>query len=103
MNTFAVIATGGKQYIVTPGTKLKVEKLEGKEGDTITFGEVLLFVDGDAVKVGMPSLDGAGVEAKVLRQMRDKKKIIFKYHSKVRRRRTKGHRQHLTEIEITKI
>ena len=103
MSNFAVIKTGGKQYIVEPGTKLKVEKLAGDVGEVIKFGEVLLSADGDSVKVGMPLIEGGAVEAKVLRQMRDRKKIIFKYSSKTRHRRHKGHRQHLTEIEVTKI
>ena len=102
MSTFAVITTGGKQYRVEPGMKLRVEKLELQEGDVVTFDK-LLSVDGDAVAVGTPNLEGGVVEAKVLRQMRDKKKITFKYHSKTRHRRTKGHRQHLTELEIVKI
>jgi large subunit ribosomal protein L21 len=103
MANFAVIATGGKQYVVEPGMKLKLEKLAGDAGDVIAFENVLLKVDGDSVKVGAPNVDGGKVEAKVLRQMRDRKKIVFKYHSKTRYRKHKGHRQHLTEVEITKI
>lgn len=100
---FAVIATGGKQYIVTPGQKLQVEKLNAKEGDSFKFDEVLLVADGDKVEVGLPHVSGAVVEAKVFRQGRGQKKIVFKYHSKTRYRKRKGHRQEFTELEIIKI
>ncbi len=103
MANFAVIQTGGKQYRVEPGMKLKVEKLSMNEGDVVTFDKVLLGVNGDAVKVGAPYLDGAKVLAKVLREGRARKVTIFKYHSKTRHRRRKGHRQGFTEVEITKI
>lgn len=103
MSNFAVIKTGGKQYKVEPGMKLKIEKLEAKEGDVVTFDQVLLGVDGDAVKVGTPLIDGGKVEAKVLRQARARKVTIFKFHSKTRHRRRKGHRQNFTEVEITTI
>lgn len=100
---FAVIATGGKQYIVAPGQKLKVEKLLAKEGDSFKFAEVLLTADGDKVEIGAPNLKGAVVEAKVLKQGRAPKKIVFKYHSKTRYRKRKGHRQEYTELEIVKL
>ena len=100
---FAVIKTGGKQYIVVEGQKLKVEKLDAKEGAKIVFDEVLLVVDGDKVEIGAPLVNGAKVEAEFLGQGREKKKIVFKYHAKARYRKKKGHRQHFTEIEIIKI
>ena len=112
---FAVIRTGSKQYKVSPGQKLRIEKLaapaggeprqgrDAKEGATVHFDEVLLVADGDRVSVGTPTVAGAKVDAKVLKQGRDKKKIVFKYHPKSRYRKKKGHRQHFTEIEITKI
>lgn len=100
---FAVIKTGGKQYIVRPGQKLKIEKLDAKEGGKVSFDEVLLVVDGDKVEIGMPHLKGARVEAEVAEQGRDRKKIIFKYHSKSRYRKFKGHRQPFTEVEIKEI
>jgi len=103
MATFAVIETGGKQYRVTPGMKLKVEKLGAEEGSSFTFDKVLLRADGDSVEVGAPYLGDAKVEAKVLRDGREKKKIVFKYHSKTRYRKKKGHRQHYSEVEIVKI
>lgn len=100
---FAVIKTGGKQYLVAPGQKLKIEKLDAKEGADISFGEVLLYSDGEEVKIGTPLVAGAGVHAVVLQQGREKKKIVFKYHSKSRYRKKKGHRQPFTEVEIKKI
>lgn len=100
---FAVIKTGGKQYKVAPGQKLKIEKLDAKEGAVVHFGEVLLVADGDGVTIGTPFVKGAKVDAKILKQGRDRKKIVFKYHSKSRYRKKKGHRQHFTEVEITKI
>ncbi|MBI3088980.1 MAG: 50S ribosomal protein L21 [Candidatus Colwellbacteria bacterium] len=99
---FAVIKTGGKQYRVSPGTKLKVEKLT-PEGENFVFDKVLLVSDGKGIKIGKPYLDGARVEAKVLKQGRAKKVIVFRYKSKTRQRKKKGHRQPYTEIEITKI
>jgi large subunit ribosomal protein L21 len=100
---FAVIETGGKQYRVAPGQKLKIEKVAGDEGADVTFDSVLLVADGVNVTVGTPRVSGAAVSAKVLRQARDEKKIVFKYHAKTRYRKKKGHRQHFTEIEITGI
>jgi len=99
----AVIRTGGKQYCVSPGQKLRIEKLNAAEGAAINFDEVLLVADGDKVDIGTPLVNGATVEAKVLKQGRDRKKIVFKYHPKSRYRKKKGHRQHYTEVEISKI
>ncbi len=96
----AVIKTGGKQYLAAPGQKIKVEKLNVPEGGSILFDEVLLVADGDTVDVGMPRVAGARVEAKVLRQGRARKVIVFKYRPKARWRKKKGHRQHYTEVEI---
>ena len=100
---FAIIETGGKQYRVSTGDKLKVEKLEVKEGDNLSFDKVLLIADGGETKIGKPYLSGVKVESKVLEQGRDKKKIVFKYHSKTRYRKKKGHRQPYTEVQITNI
>ncbi len=99
----AVIKTGGKQYIVSPGEKVKIEKIEGNAGDAVKFDSVLLKVDGDNVEVGSPNLNGANVEGKILDQGRGDKKIVFRYHSKTRYRKKKGHRQLFTEVEIMKI
>ncbi len=100
---FAVVETGGKQYKVSPGQKLKVEKLEAKAGGTLDLDKVLLLVDGEEVKIGTPYVEGAKVEAKVLSQGRHDKKIVFKYHSKTRYRKKKGHRQHYTELEVVSV
>lgn len=103
MSKFAVIETGGKQYKVSAGDKLKVEKLSGVAGADLVFDKVLLVADGDNVEVGAPYVAGAKVVTTVARQMRDKKKIIFKYHSKTRYRRKKGHRQELTEVTVVSV
>jgi large subunit ribosomal protein L21 len=100
--TYAVIKTGGKQYRVSAGDKLRVEKLPGGVGDKVTFDEVLL-VGGDAVKVGRPLLAGAAVEAKITAQDRSKKLVIFKFRRRKNYRRKKGHRQAFTALEITGI
>ena len=100
---FAIIRTGGKQYRVSPGQKLKIEKLDAKDGAVIDFDQVLLVAEGEKIEIGTPRVEGAKVDAKVLKQGRDRKKIVFKYHPKSRYRKKKGHRQHFTEIEITKI
>ena len=100
---FAVIETGGKQYKVSPGQKIKIEKLDASEGGQVVFNKVLLKSDGAEVEIGTPHLSGAAVEAKVLEQGRGDKVIVFKYHSKTRYKKKKGHRQPYTKIEITKI
>jgi large subunit ribosomal protein L21 len=101
MSKFSIIETGGKQYKVSAGQKIKVEKLNASEGEKFLFDKVLLRVDGEKVEVGMPYISGANVEAKVLRHGRERKKIVFKYHSKTRYHKKKGHRQNYTEVEIT--
>jgi large subunit ribosomal protein L21 len=100
---FAVIETGGKQYLVEPQQTIQVEKLPAKVGDAVSFDKVLLVADGKDVKVGKPYVPGAAVAGKVVKQGREKKVIVFKYHSKTRYRRKKGHRQQFTEVEITTI
>lgn len=100
---FAIIKTGGKQYKVSTGQKLKVEKLLVKEGESFIFDEVLLRSVGGKVEVGAPLVSSPKTEAKVLGAVRGEKKIIFKYHSKTRQRKKKGHRQDYTEVEIVKI
>lgn len=100
----AVITTGGKQYTVKEGQKLKVEKLDLEDGKTLDF-EPLLVADaeGKDVKVGAPRVAGAKVTAKVLETDRDKKVAVVKYKRKVRYRRNVGHRQPFTMIQIEKI
>jgi large subunit ribosomal protein L21 len=99
----AVIKTGGKQYLVSPGDKIKIEKLEAKEGEEITFPEVLLLEKSNKIEIGTPLLEGVKVTAKVLRQDKAKKIIVFKYKAKTRYHVKKGHRQAFTEVEILKM
>jgi large subunit ribosomal protein L21 len=99
---FAVIKTGGKQYKVAEGDVLMVEKL-ATDGKEFTFSEVLLTVDGDTVTVGKPTVSGASVAAKVIEDGKGEKKMVFKYKSKTRQRKKKGHRQPYTKLQITKI
>ena len=103
MSKFAIIETGGKQYKVSAGNKVKIEKLEVEAGASVMFDKVLLTVEGESVQIGAPYVSGATVEGKVVRQARDKKKIVFKYHSKTRQHKKKGHRQPFTEVEIVKV
>ncbi len=103
MQDFAVIQTGGKQYKVSVGQKLKVEKLPAEMGSHVMFDRVLLQMKGDAVTIGMPHVTGAKVEGRVLRQAREDTKIVFKYHAKTRYKKKKGHRQPFTEVEIVKL
>ena len=98
---FAVIKTGGKQYKVAEGDVLRVEKLETKDGEVV-FDNVLLVVNGE-VKLGQPIVSGAKVSAKVIEEGKGEKKMVFKYKSKTRQHKKKGHRQPYTKIEITKI
>ena len=100
---FAVIETGGKQYLVSPKDKIRIEKLPNAEGGEVIFDKVLLTGEGNDVKLGAPLVAGGKVIAKVLKQGRAKKIKIFKYKAKVRYRRRKGHRQDFTEVEITAI
>ena len=99
---FAIIKTGGKQYKVSEGDVIKVEKIEAEAGDKIEFDQVLM-VAGDDVKVGSPVVEGAKVSAEVLDQKKDKKIVIFKFKAKKNYRKKKGHRQPFTRLEVTKI
>jgi len=100
---YAVIRTGGKQYLVTEGQYLDVEKLELEEGKSFDITDVLLIVDGSKANIGQPIVAGAKVIAKVLEQKKADKQIIFKYKAKKNYRVKTGHRQKLTQIEIVKI
>jgi large subunit ribosomal protein L21 len=102
-NDFSVIQTGGKQYRVSAGQKIKVEKLNVKAGDKVIFETVLLRSIGDAVSVGAPYVAAAKTEATVIGDVRGRKAIVFKYHSKTRSRKKRGHKQDYTELEITKV
>jgi large subunit ribosomal protein L21 len=99
---YAVFKTGGKQYRVSQGDRLRVEMLAGKVGDTVTFNEVLLL-GGDQLKLGAPTVAGAKIEAKITGQDRSKKIIIFKFRRRKNYRRKNGHRQPYTALEVTAI
>ena len=102
-NKLAVIKTGGKQYKVSEGDKIRVEKLSKKEGSTVSFPEILLYVDGGNVDVGTPVVSGASVEGKVLGEGKSDKVTVFKYKKRKRYSKKKGHRQQYTQVEITTI
>lgn len=99
---YAVIRTGGKQYRVNEGGRVRVEKLAGNVGDKLEFPEVLLL-GGDKLSIGKPFVKGAKVTAEIVAQERDKKVIIFKIRRRKRYRRRGGHRQPYTELKITGI
>ncbi|NLX19215.1 MAG: 50S ribosomal protein L21 [Desulfobulbus sp.] len=100
---YAIIRTGGKQYQVEAGDTLRVEKLEGDVGDTVELSEVLLLVDGEAVKVGQPVVEGAKVVAKIVEQGRHKKITVFKKKRRKGYQVKKGHRQMFTALTIETI
>lgn len=100
---FAVIKTGGKQYVVSKGDILDVEKLDKNEGDAIAFEEVLLISDSGKVTLGEPTVKGAKVEAQVVKEYQDKKVWGIKYKPKKRYRKKFGHRQQYTQVEITSV
>jgi len=106
-DNFAVIATGGKQYVVRNGDLLKVEKMEGdskrKEGDKITFDQVLLTDDGKTTTIGTPTVKSAKVEATLVADDRDKKLHVIRFRAKSRHFRKIGHRQPYTLVKITKV
>ncbi|HRY28418.1 MAG TPA: 50S ribosomal protein L21 [Elusimicrobiota bacterium] len=99
-DSYAVIRTGGKQYAVSPGDKIRVEKLPQNQGEEVRFGDVLFVKSGDQARAGRPTVAGAEVVGQVLRQMRDKKVLVFKKRSKKGYKKLQGHRQFLTEVLI---
>ena len=99
----AVIKTGGKQYVVSPGQKLKIEKLEAEVGKEVIFDQVLLLEKSSKLEIGEPLVESAKVAGKVLTQGKADKVIAFKYKAKKRYHVKKGHRQRYTEVEITKL
>ncbi|CAC9925576.1 ribosomal protein L21 [Aedoeadaptatus nemausensis] len=100
---YAVIETGGKQYTVQEGDLVKVEKLDANEGDAVTFDKVLLVARDGEVNVGKPYVNDAKVEAKVLKQAKAKKVVVYKFKAKKNERKKKGHRQPYTLVEIGKL
>lgn len=100
----AVIKTGGKQYMISPGDKIKIEKINTPIGEEVVFDEILLVIDDKgAVKIGNPVVEKVSVTAKVLEHDKEKKVTILKYRPKKRYQKKMGHRQPYTEIEILKV
>ncbi len=99
----AVIATGGKQYIVEEGNIIKVEKLDAKEGEKVKFEQVLMLEKDGEYQIGQPLVENSYVEGKVLKQGKAKKIVVFKYKPKKKYQKKLGHRQFFTEIRIEKI
>jgi large subunit ribosomal protein L21 len=100
---YAVVRTGGKQYVVSEGDLLKVEKLEGDVGDTITFDDVLLVSQDGDLKVGTPTVEGSKVTGTIVEQGRGKKLIVFKMKRRKGYRRKQGHRQFFTGVKVASI
>ncbi len=103
VNKFAVIKTGGKQYKVSEGDTLLVEKLDVEEGKTLDIKDVLLVADGDKVEVGKPIVESGSVRVKVLSQEKDDKIVVLKYKKRKNYRKKTGHRQKLTKLQVEKI
>ncbi|MDG4595770.1 MAG: 50S ribosomal protein L21 [Candidatus Contendobacter sp.] len=100
---YAVIKTGGKQYRVTEGQTLQVEKLDAEEGASVEFDQVLMIADGDRIQVGAPYVEGARVTATVESQGRGPKVVIVKFRRRKHYRKTQGHRQSYTELRVSGI
>ncbi len=100
---YAVVVTGGKQYRVEQGSKVRVEKLAGEAGSTVTLDQVLMVGDGSDIKVGTPNVDGASVTAEIVGQGRGKKVEILKFRRRKHHMKRQGHRQAYTELKITGI
>ncbi len=100
---FAIVESGGKQYRVSEGEVIQVERLAVAKGETVTLDRVLMVADGDQVRVGKPVVEGAQVRAKVVDQDRGPKIIVFKYKPKIRYRVKSGHRQSFTRLQIEQI
>jgi large subunit ribosomal protein L21 len=100
---YAVIASGGKQYRVEQGEILRVEKLPGQVGDTVSFDQVLMFADADNISVGQPLLSNVSVRGHIVEQDRAKKVLIFKFRRRKRYRKTQGHRQSFTAVKVDAI
>jgi large subunit ribosomal protein L21 len=100
---YAIIRTGGKQYQVATGDKLRVEKLQGNVGDTIELSDILMVVDGEEIKIGQPVIEGAKVVAKITEQAKADKVIVFKMKRRKGYRVKRGHRQQYTALTIEEI
>jgi len=99
----AIIRTGGKQYLVSPGNKIKIEKIKGKKGDKVKFTDVLMLEKNKKIEIGKPIVKNARVTAEISKQGRDNKIIVFKYKAKKRYKKKRGHKQPFTEVEIKEI
>jgi large subunit ribosomal protein L21 len=100
---YAIVNTGGKQYKVSQGDILRVEKIPGEIGNPVSFDKVLMFSDGENVNIGQPVLDNVAVKGHIVEQGKAKKIIVFKYKRRKRYRRKRGHRQPYTAIKIDSI
>lgn len=100
---YAVIMTGGKQYKITPGDILEIDKVEKTKGDSLEFDQVLLLADGEKIQIGQPLVEGAKVFARVVEQIKGEKIDIARFKAKARYRKRKGFRSRLTRIKIEKI
>lgn len=100
---YAIIETGGKQYPVAPGDRVRVEKLNGEVGSVVELDRVLLLGDGETVSVGTPTVEGAKVTGRIVAQDRGPKLVVFKLRRRKDSRRKQGHRQAYTELEVTDI
>ena len=103
MAEYAVIQTGGKQYRVATGDTIRVESIPGDIGDTVELTDVRMVSSDDGVTLGMPTVEGARVVTEISESGKGKKIVVFKYKSKVRYRRKKGHRQQYTDLTVTDI
>jgi large subunit ribosomal protein L21 len=100
---YAVVKTGGKQYRVSKGDRVKIEKIPGEVGAEVSFDEVLMIGGTEDVKVGTPHVSGASVSARIVRQDRSKKVMVFKFKRRKGYKKKQGHRQAYTQVEITGI
>jgi len=100
---YAVIKTGGKQYRVAQGDEVKLEKLTGNVGDTVTFEQVLMASDGEKVRLGEPCLENSKVVGRIVRQARNRKVVVFKFKRRKGYRKKRGHRQFYTLVKIENI
>lgn len=100
---YAIIRTGGKQYQVAAGDKLRVEKLQGNVGDTVELSDILMVVDGEEIKIGQPVIEGAKVVAKITEQGKADKVVVFKMKRRKGYRVKRGHRQQYTALTIEEI
>ncbi|MFN3534690.1 MAG: 50S ribosomal protein L21 [Desulfatiglandales bacterium] len=100
---YAVISTGGKQYRVSPGDLVDVEKLDGERGQEVVFDQVLLLKEGEGIKVGNPVLEGVRVKGVVVRTAKARKVVVFKYKRRKGFKRLRGHRQWFTTVRISEI